>query len=82
MRSYGLSEDNEVQLWAGGRSGWFEISPSAAYQAMYDLMAQAVQLYFFFLDELQGPQKKMQKSFTLRTALSMVRDHQSPAPKS
>ena len=54
MRSYGITDDDEVQIWAAGKSGWFEILPSRAYEPIYNKMVEAIKLYFYFLDQLQS----------------------------
>ncbi len=38
--------DGPVTLWVSGASGWFEIRPSAQYQAMYDQVREAIVVYY------------------------------------
>jgi hypothetical protein len=43
-----------------GRCGaWYEIVPSAAYKPTYDLMAEAVYLYYRIVDFYGSPQKRI-----------------------
>lgn len=42
--------DGTYVVWALGKAGWFEIQPSAQYQAIYDDMIQAVQVLYFVID--------------------------------
>jgi hypothetical protein len=39
-----------VCLWAGGKSGWFEIRPAPSYQPIFDKMTEGVTLYYFLID--------------------------------
>lgn len=38
--------DGPIALWVSGASGWFEIQPSAKYQAMYDQAREAIAFYY------------------------------------
>ena len=55
-----------ITIWAMGRSGWFEIKPAPIYQAIYDIMTEAIDLYYALYDihaELESRTKgKKQKS--------------------
>ncbi|PSR76637.1 hypothetical protein BD289DRAFT_169346 [Coniella lustricola] len=35
-----------VQVWAAGKSGWFEINPAPAYQPMYQTVCEGIELYY------------------------------------
>lgn len=53
LYSVGETEDGSPQIWVSGRAGWFEISPSPAYQATYDIMCQATTLYYSIMDTIE-----------------------------
>lgn len=35
-----------VQVWAAGKSGWFEINPAPVYQPMYQTVCEGIELYY------------------------------------
>ncbi|AEO63448.1 uncharacterized protein THITE_2108723 [Thermothielavioides terrestris NRRL 8126] len=59
--------DGPLVLWVSGAAGWFEIRPSARYQAMYDQIREAITLYYAAFEvydeynELRRARKKGQK---------------------
>ncbi len=38
--------DGPITLWVAGASGWFEIRPSATFQAMYNQVREATVVYY------------------------------------
>jgi hypothetical protein len=46
--------DRPLSLWVSGAAGWFEIRPSAQYQAMYDQVREATTLYYSAFDVYEG----------------------------
>lgn len=55
--SYGAYEDGSIGLWAGGKAGWFLVSPSASYESIYDSMTEAVKLLHFIADTYTSTRK-------------------------
>lgn len=55
MFSYGAYKNGSIGLWASGKAGWFQISPSAAYRRTYDEMTEAVNLLYFVADSFAIP---------------------------
>ena len=53
--AYGAYDDGSVEIWAAGAAGWFAISPSKAFQEIYNEMAEAVKVLFFIVDAYQTP---------------------------
>jgi hypothetical protein len=59
--------DGPVTLWVSGASGWFEIQPSARYQAMYNEAQEAIRVYYAALEvyedynEAHGGKKKARR---------------------
>lgn len=50
-------DNSPANIWAAGKSGWYEIQPSKEYQATYDHMMVGIDLFFtledFHTDEAQ-----------------------------
>lgn len=50
-------DNSPANIWAAGKSGWYEIQPSKEYQAIYDHMMVGIDLFFtledFHTDEAQ-----------------------------
>ncbi|KAK0383375.1 hypothetical protein NLU13_9288 [Sarocladium strictum] len=58
--SIGETELRRPCIWILGRCGaWYEVVPSAAYKPTYDMMAEAVYLYYRILDFYGSPQERV-----------------------
>lgn len=66
-----------ITVWASGQSGWFEIRPSEAYQAMYNNMTEAITLYYFLTELYEDLKARAQrgshKSLSIDKILFKVR---------
>jgi hypothetical protein len=59
--SIGETEDQRPCIWMLGRCGaWYEVVPSAAYKPTYDLMAEAVFLYYRIVDYYSSPRARIE----------------------
>jgi hypothetical protein len=56
--SYGEMTDGAYVIWAQGKAGWFEISPSTQYKPLFDDMVQAVEILYFVTDIHSEPRKR------------------------
>lgn len=54
--SYGAYRDGTIGLWAGGKAGWYHITPSTAYKSTFKEMIEAVNLLYFIADTYAAPQ--------------------------
>lgn len=51
--AYGDFDDGSVTAWALGESGWFQIKPSKAYAETHKTSIEAVELYYFIVDQYE-----------------------------
>jgi hypothetical protein len=56
--SYGEMTDGAYAIWAQGKAGWFEISPSAQYKPLFDEIVRAVEILYFVTDIYSEPRKR------------------------
>ncbi|KAI1812878.1 hypothetical protein GGS20DRAFT_578025 [Poronia punctata] len=49
-------------IWASGAAGWFELSPSKAYQSICETMFRGVCLHYSFLDQYEEALERLQRS--------------------
>ena len=61
-----------ITLWASGQSGWFEIQPSAKYEAMYRKMAEGIDLYYFVTELYESLKKKSQFNSKKTLAIDQI----------
>ncbi|RMZ89289.1 hypothetical protein DV736_g3479, partial [Chaetothyriales sp. CBS 134916] len=59
--SFGQNADGKPILWAAGKAGWYEISPSDRYLSHYNDTAEAIDLFYFMVDQHQKLPKKRQR---------------------
>jgi Cytosine specific DNA methyltransferase replication foci domain len=48
--AFGYDEDHRMVLWAAGGAGWYILSPSEQYRAIFDYMREAVKAWYFTVD--------------------------------
>lgn len=49
--SFGQDDYGRPVIWAAGKAGWYEISPSARYIEYYENMVEAIDLFYFMVDQ-------------------------------
>lgn len=59
--SFGLDDAGTPQIWAAGKAGWYEISPSAKYLQQYNDTVEAIDLFYFMVDQHSKLPKKSQR---------------------
>lgn len=61
--AYGQDEQGDVEIWAAGKAGWFEIVPSPRYEAIYAEMVEAIDLLYFLADNYRRPGGKKRRNW-------------------
>lgn len=58
--SFGQSDDGKPVIWAAGKAGWYEISPSDRYLSHYNDTIEAIDLFYFMVDQFRklSPKRK------------------------
>ncbi|KAK5083970.1 hypothetical protein LTR05_006477 [Lithohypha guttulata] len=58
--SFGQNDDGKPVIWAAGKAGWYEITPSDRYISHYNNTAEAIDMFYFMVDQHQrlGPKRK------------------------
>lgn len=51
--SFGQNDDGKPVIWAAGRAGWYEITPSDRYLSHYSDTAEAIDMFYFMVDQYQ-----------------------------
>ncbi|KAK5199878.1 hypothetical protein LTR92_000419 [Exophiala xenobiotica] len=60
--SFGQHDDGKPCIWAAGKAGWYEIiSPSDRYLSHYDDTVEAIDLFYFMVDQHQKLPKTRQR---------------------
>lgn len=59
--SFGLDDAGTPQIWAAGRAGWYEIAPSDKYLQHYNDTVEAIDLFYFMVDQHSKLPKKRQR---------------------
>lgn len=49
--SFGQNDNGMPVIWAAGKAGWYEISPSARYMEYYGNTVEAIDLFYFMVDQ-------------------------------
>lgn len=82
--AFGINEDDEEEIWAAGKSGWFQIEPATNYDAVYNEMREGCRLWYSIVDspKLQNATSKdisipymKKKDLKGRTAEDVFRQH-------
>ncbi|KIW11991.1 hypothetical protein PV08_09265 [Exophiala spinifera] len=59
--SFGQDDDGKPVIWAAGKAGWYEISPSDRYLSHYNDTVEAIDLFYFMVDQHQRLPKTRQR---------------------
>jgi hypothetical protein len=59
--SFGQNDSGKSVIWAAGKAGWYEISPSDRYLPHYNDTIEAIDLFYFMVDQHQRLPKKHQR---------------------
>lgn len=51
--SFGQNDDGKPVIWAAGKAGWFEITPAERYLSHYMDTAEAIDMFYFMVDQYQ-----------------------------
>lgn len=58
--SFGQNDDGKPVIWAAGKAGWYEITPADRYLSHYNDTAEAIDMFYFMVDQYQklSPKRK------------------------
>jgi len=74
--SFGQNDDGKPVIWAAGKAGWYEISPSDRYLSHYNDTAEAIDMFYFMVDQYQKlPQKRKRSGFQIDPFLREYQKH-------
>ncbi len=63
-------------MWAAGKAGWYEINPSVRYQSYFDDIIEAIDLFYFIVDQHQKlPQRRRRRGFQIDPFLTEYQRH-------
>jgi hypothetical protein len=74
--SFGQNDDGKPVIWAAGKAGWYEISPSDRYLSHYSDTVEAIDLFYFMVDQHQKlPAKQRRFGFKIDPFLPEYQKH-------
>lgn len=74
--SFGQNDDGKPVIWAAGKAGWYEIDPSDRYLSHYNDTAEAIDMFYFMVDQYQKlPQKRKRLGFEIDPFLRAYQKH-------
>ncbi|KAK5947658.1 hypothetical protein PMZ80_001812 [Knufia obscura] len=74
--SFGQNDDGKPVIWAAGKAGWYEVSPSDRYLSHYNDTAEAIDMFYFMVDQYQKlPQKRKRLGFQIDPFLREYQKH-------
>lgn len=74
--AFGLDDKGTPQLWAAGKAGWYEIQPSGRYLQYYNDTVEAIDLFYFMVDQQQKlPKKRQRFGFMVDPFLTQYQKH-------
>lgn len=74
--SFGQNDEGKPVIWAAGKAGWYEISPSDRYLSHYNDTAEAIDMFYFMVDQYQKlPQKRKRLGFQIDPFLREYQKH-------
>lgn len=74
--SFGQDDDGKPVIWAAGKAGWYEISPSDRYLSHYNVTVEAIDLFYFMVDQHQNiPRKRQRFGFMIDPFLTEYQKH-------
>lgn len=59
--SFGQNDDGKPVIWAAGKAGWYEITPSDRYLSHYNDTAEAIDMFYFMVDQYRRLSPKRQR---------------------
>ena len=72
--SYGQFDDGSIAFWVPSRAGWFEISPSRRYRAIFRDMVDAINILYFVSDSFQEMTRKQMRQTSPETVFERYAD--------
>ena len=74
--SFGQDDSGKPVIWAAGKAGWYEISPSDRYLPHYNDTIEAIDLFYFMVDQQQKlPKKRQRTGFMVDPFLTEYQKH-------
>jgi hypothetical protein len=74
--SFGQDDDGKPVVWAAGHAGWYEITPSDRYLSHYNDTIEAIDLFYFLVDQHQKlPRPKQRLGFKIDPFLTAYQKH-------
>ncbi|KAL2438606.1 hypothetical protein ABEF95_012077 [Exophiala dermatitidis] len=74
--SFGQDDSGKPVIWAAGKAGWYEISPSERYLSHYNDTLEAIDLFYFMVDKHQKlPPKRQRYGFMIDPFLRDYQKH-------
>lgn len=74
--SFGQNDDGKPVIWAAGKAGWYEITPADRYLTYYNDTAEAIDMFYFMVDQYQKlPPKRRRLGFLVDPFLRNYQKH-------
>lgn len=74
--SFGQDDNGKPIIWAAGKAGWYQITPSDRYLSHYSDSVEAVDLFCFMVDQHQKlPRKRQRFGFMIDPFLTDYQKH-------
>ena len=74
--SFGQDDNGKPVIWAAGKAGWYEISPSDRYLSHYNDTVEAIDLFYFMVDQHRKlPRKRQCFGFLIDPFLTDYQKH-------
>lgn len=74
--SFGQDDTGKPVIWAAGKAGWYEITPSDRYLQYYNDTIEAIDLFYFMVDQHQKlPPKRQRTGFMIDPFLTAYQKH-------
>jgi hypothetical protein len=74
--SFGQDDDGKPVVWAAGHAGWYEITPSVRYLSHYNDTIEAIDLFYFLVDQHQKlPRHRQRLGFKIDPFLTAYQKH-------
>lgn len=75
-RAFGQDDDGTPIIWAAGKAGWYEIIPSDRYLSHYNDSVEAIDLFYFMVDQHKRLSRKRQRlGFMIDPFLTRYQKH-------
>ena len=74
--SFGQDDTGKPVIWAAGKAGWYEITPSDRYLIHYNDTIEAIDLFYSMVDQHHKlPRKRQRKGFMIDPFLTAYQKH-------